>query len=393
MAARPRGISAPMAGTPTTTALRAPVVQRRRDADGRMVVALAGQWNLRGLSGELRVVRRTLRQLQRQNDLHWDLTAIDSLDSAGAAVLWECWGEEPPADLSARPEHQAVLSRVGRTAPEVPGRDRAWLNAWLTHIGLTAFSVAGHLRDALALIGQLALDMLSLIARRHRLPLREISATVHKAGTQALAITGLVGLLIGVVISYLSSMQLKLLGAERFIIDMVGFGVTRELGPLLTAILIAGRSGSAITAELGVMRLTEELDALVAMGIPPTLRLLLPKVIGLALALPLLVVWTNSAAILGGMLVARAELGIAFGQFFIELPGAIPLGTFLIALVKASAFGIVIALVACHYGMRIQPNSESLGRETTNAVVTAITLVILSNAMFAIALRGAGWHD
>lgn len=392
MAATPTGISATMAETPTT-AVQAPVIQRRRDASGRIVVALAGQWNLRGLSRQLRSVRRTLRRLQRQTDLHWDLTAIDSLDSAGAAVLWECWGDKPPADLRTRPEHQAVLSRVGRVAPEVPGRDRSWLNAWLTHIGLTAFSVAGHLRDALALLGQLALDLLSLIALRHRLPLREISATVHKAGTQALAITGLVGLLIGVVISYLSAMQLKLLGAERFIIDMVGFGVTRELGPLLTAILIAGRSGSAITAELGVMRVTEELDALVAMGIPPTLRLLLPKVIGLALALPLLVVWTNSAAILGGMLVARAELGIAFGQFFIELPGAIPLGTFLIALIKASAFGIVIALVACHYGMRIQPNSESLGRETTNAVVTAITLVILSNAVFAIALRGAGWHD
>ena len=392
MTTTPTGPSATMKDA-RTEAVLAPTIECRRDPSGRAVAVLEGQWNLRGLSGQLRSLRRTLRRLQQQEDLHWDLTAIVSLDSAGAAVLWECWGEKAPARLNARPEHQAVLSRVGQERPEPPARSRAWLHAWLTHIGLTAFAVADHLRDALALVGQLALDLLSLIALRHRPPLREISATVHKAGTQALAITGLVGLLIGVVISYLSSMQLKLLGAERFIIDMVGFGVTRELGPLLTAILIAGRSGSAMTAELGVMRVTEELDALVAMGIPPTLRLLLPKVIGLALALPLLVVWTNAAAIMGGMLVARAELGIAFGQFFIELPAAIPFGTFIIGLVKASAFGIVIALVACHYGMRIRPNSESLGRETTNAVVTAITLVILSNAIFAVALRGVGWHD
>ncbi len=166
--------------------------------------------------------------------------------------------------------------------------------------------------------------------------------------------------------------------------------IIRELGPLLAAILVAGRSGSAMTASLGVMRVTSELDALAAMGISHSLRLILPKVVALSIAMPLLVVWTDMIALVGGAMAAHLELGISLHQFFLKLPSAVPVSNFFIGLGKGAVFGLFIALIACHFGLRIKPDTESLGAETTNSVVASITLVILLDAVFAIVFRGVG---
>ena len=354
---------------------------------------LTGPWTLRELAPGLGLLRKKLGDLAKKPGISWDLTAIDSLDSTGASLLWDVWGERWPAAIELHPEQRQLLQQLAATA--VPPVARGWpkISDRLVAVGEQTFSLAGHGRDMVMLFGQLVLDIGYLLIHPQRIPWREISATVHKTGTRALGITGLVGLLIGIVISYLSSMQLKMLGAERLIVDLLGIGVSRELGPLLAAILVAGRSGSAITAELGVMRITQELDALEVMGIPPSLRLLLPKIVGLALAMPLIVVWTNALAIFGGMIVALTELDITFSQFWVELPDAIPMYTYLIGIGKSLVFGVIISLVACHFGLRVKPNTESLGAETTHAVVTAITLVMVADAVFAILLEGVGMHD
>jgi len=170
----------------------------------------------------------------------------------------------------------------------------------------------------------------------------------------------------------------------------LGLSVIRELGPLLAAILVAGRSGSAMTAQIGIMRVTEELDALSAMGISHSLRLVLPKVVALAIVMPLIGVWTSSAALLGGMFSAQNTLDISYMQFFLKLPDAVPLLNVFIGLLKSAVFGLLIALVACHFGFRIKPNTESLGNETTNSVVASITIVIMVDAVFAIMFMGVG---
>jgi phospholipid/cholesterol/gamma-HCH transport system permease protein len=167
--------------------------------------------------------------------------------------------------------------------------------------------------------------------------------------------------------------------------------VIRELGPLLAAILVAGRSGSSITAQLGVMRVTEELDAMLVMGISHGFRLIMPKVLALALAMPLLVIWTDAMALIGGMVSAKVELGLSPSYFIQKLPDAVPLANYMIGLGKGVVFGILIALVACHFGLRIKPNTESLGHGTTTSVVTAITVVILADAVFAIVFSGVGF--
>lgn len=348
---------------------------------------LHGAWNLRGLHAPAELAAQL--RAAAQHAQAWDLRGVTALDSAGACLIWQAWGRTWPTQVELTPEQQRLLARWQAypfdAAP--PRRARLSLNQRL-HAQWQGF--AEHLRDVITLFGQVLLDCLWLLSHPRALPWREISATLHETGGRALGITALVGYLIGVVVSYLSALQLQNLGAQIYIVNILGMSIVRELGPLLAAILVAGRSGSAMTARLGVMRVTQELDALAAMGISHSLRLILPKVLALVIALPLLVVWTDCIALLGGAMAARVELDIAYAQFFLKLPNAVPVANFLIGLGKGAVFGLFIALVACHFGLRIRPDTESLGNETTNAVVASITLVILIDAVFAILFRGVG---
>ena len=162
----------------------------------------------------------------------------------------------------------------------------------------------------------MVLDWRTCCAIRPNCPRREISANLYKSGVRAMPVTALVGFLIGVVLSYLSALQLRQFGADVFIVNILGIGIIRELGPVLVAVLVAGRSGSAMTAQLGVMRVTEEIDALATMGVPRSLRLILPKVVALAVAMPLLVLWISAIALVGGMVAAQIQLDIGYGFFF-----------------------------------------------------------------------------
>jgi len=193
-----------------------------------------------------------------------------------------------------------------------------------------------------------------------------------------------------VVLAYLMSQVLRQFGAETFIVNILGLALVRELGPLLAAVLIAGRSGSAITAQIGVMRVTEELDAMRVLGIPTGFRLVLPRAMALAIAMPLISVWTSVAALVGGVLAADVTLGIS-GSYFLEaLPKAVPVANLTLACAKSVVFGLFIALIGCHFGLRVKPNTESLGQGTTASVVASITAVILIDALFAVLFKSVG---
>lgn len=353
---------------------------------------VTGTWTLARLAPCLPELRRALAATAPTDT--WNLDGLTALDSAGALLLLDAWGGALPAALHGPDRQRRVLEELAAVAPP-PARRRALPSpaGLLSALGARVFAGIAQLGAALALLGQLLLELAALAAAPWRFPGRELSATLYKAGLQALPITGLVGLLIGVVLSYLSALQLRLFGAETFIVDLVGLATARELGPLLAAILVAGRSGSAMTAELGVMRLTEELDALRVMGVSPFRRLILPKVLALGALMPLVAFWTSLCGILGGMLIADLELGLSFGQFLTGLPDAIPLGTYWLSLWKSLVFGLVVGLVACFYGLRVEPNTASLGAETTRSVVASITMVIVMDALFAVAFRDVGWYD
>ena len=217
-----------------------------------------------------------------------------------------------------------------------------------------------------------------------------MSGHLYGMGATALPITALVGFLIGVVLAYLMSLQLRQFGAESFIVNILGISLIRELGPMLAAILVAGRSGSAITAQIGVMRVTEELDAMRVMGIAQGFRLVMPRALALAVAMPLIAVWTTLAALTGGMLAANVAMDVSPAYFMQALPGAVEFSNLTLALAKSVVFGLLIALVGCHWGLRVEPNTQSLGAGTTASVVTSITVVIVVDALFAIAFKNVG---
>jgi phospholipid/cholesterol/gamma-HCH transport system permease protein len=356
-------------------------------------VVARGVWQVHALAkrGTLKSINQTLKSLSGQSALAWDLSEISSLDHIGAQMFWNAWGKRRPAHLKIDPKQDELFARIEEVGEVRMPRTRTSPLNWVIRLGSGVLSFFEHLYSVIALIGQVVQDIWRFI--RHPLtgPWREISANIYHSGFQALGITALVGFLIGVVLSYLSAQQLRMFGGDIYLVNILGMAVIRELGPLLAAILVAGRSGSSITAQLGVMRVTEELDAMLVMGISHGYRLIMPKVLALALAMPLLVIWTDAMALIGGMFAAKIELHLSARYFIQKLPSAVPIVNYWMGLGKGATFGMLIALVACHFGLRIKPNTESLGRLTTTSVVTAITVVIVANAVFAIVFSGVGF--
>ena len=350
---------------------------------------LSGKFTLNALGKRLQSLSAELAPFASDSNLHWDLTGINKMDDTGALLLWKAWGKRHPQHVELRPEQEKLFNRLGNTIVATKPLPRDFLEPIRT-LGKTAFLTWEHLIGMITLTGQLLLDIKYLVGHPARIPWREISATLFRTGAQALGITALVGFLIGIVLSYLSSKQLQTYGADIFIINILGVSIIRELGPMLAAILVAGRSGSSMTAQLGVMRVTEELDALAVMGIPHSMRLILPKVIGLSIAMPLVVLWTSAIALIGGMMAAEIQLGLSYQFFFNKLSDVVPIANLWIGLGKGVVCGIIIALVSCHFGLRIKSNTESLGEGTTTSVVTAITTVIIVDAIFAIIFSNVG---
>src|SRR4051794_37036108 len=357
--------------------------------DGTRHLMLSGNLTLRALGPRLHVALADLSAFKGDQELHWDLSQLTQLDDAGAVLLWRAWGEHRPRHLILQPEHERFFSRMEKMpgGPPPVGRDWFWP---ITVLGKAFFLFWEHFIGLLTLSGQLVLDAKYLLTHPAHSPWREISANLYRTGAQALGITALVGFLIGIVLSYLSSRQLQTFGADVFIVNILGISIIRELGPVLAAILVAGRSGSSMTAQLGVMRVTEELDALTVMGIPHSLRLVLPKVVALGIAMPLIVLWTSAVALLGGMVIAEIQLGLNYYFFFSKLPDSVPVANLWLGLGKGVVCGMVIALISCHFGLRIKSNTESLGEGTTNSVVTAITVVIIIDAIFAVIFSNVG---
>ncbi|HEY2607279.1 MAG TPA: ABC transporter permease [Paraburkholderia sp.] len=358
------------------------------------VVRLSGQWTALALARDK--ARRgsavlKLRALESEKVSQWDLSHVARMDHVGGQALWHVWGRRMPAELVALNDTQReIFDRIAlldaaRDTPEPVLRIDPF-----TRLGLTIFSFFEHLYGGVAMFGRVVIDLLQVARNPKVTPWTEISANVYSAGARAMPITALVGFLIGIVLSYLSAQQLRQFGANQFIVNLLGLAIIRELGPVLAAILVAGRSGSAITAQIGVMRVTEELDAMRVMGIPHGLRLILPRVLALAIAMPLLVMWTNIIALTGGAVAAKIVLGIDMSFFARALPGVVPIANLWFGLGKGMAFGMLIAIVGCHFGFRIKANSQSLGEGTTASVVTSITVVILADAVFAILFQNVG---
>jgi phospholipid/cholesterol/gamma-HCH transport system permease protein len=321
-------------------------------------------------------------------ELVLDAAAISVLDTSGAWLLYrsirelENDGRRVRLD-GLRPEFGALLglitSRAAALQPALPPRPGI-----LAQIGRRAWrSLLGGGR-MLSFVGESAVALLRAVAQPRRLRWRHILHNLQVAGFEALPITGLLSFLMGIVIAYQGAEQLQRFGANIYVVDLVGLSMVRELSPMLTAIIVAGRSGSAYTAQIGTMKVTEEIDALRTIGVGPLELLVLPKILALLIALPLLTVFTDVTGIAGGMVMARAQLDVGFSTFFNRLDEAVNLTSYLIGIGKAPVFAAIIALVGCYQGFQVTGSADSVGRQTTISVVQSIFLVIVTDSLFSI---------
>ncbi|MBN1240299.1 MAG: ABC transporter permease [Gammaproteobacteria bacterium] len=362
-------------------------------ADTGRAAVLSGDWTLRGLAASLERIRAALPRAEERPEVCWDLRQVGSLDTTGALILWRAWGRALPRDCRLPERHRRLFDYWIQqdaggllAAPRRPPlRDRV-----IAHLAAPARDTVDAAAQGLHVIGNLVLDTARVVRRPGEGPWRELSATIYLAGARALPITGLVGIMVGIVVAYLSALQLRSFGADQYIVDMLGFAVIRELGPLIGAIIVAGRSGSSMTAQIGVMRLAQELDAMTALGMSISRRLIWPRVAALIMIMPLLVLWTVLAGLAGGIAASQVTLGLGLEYFLTAMPERVPTANLWIGVGKGVVFGAAVGLTASYFGLRIKPNTRDLGAQTTRAVVVAVTLVILIDAMFAIVLQEVG---
>ncbi len=324
-------------------------------------------------------------------DLIFDCAELSALDTTGAWLLHRTVHALELRGLritltGLRPEFTVLLQLIAsRTfapeacAPAIPNV--------LARIGQSSWGGLTGVYDMLAFIGETSVILLRSLIQPQRIRWRPILRNLQSAGFEALPIVGLLSFLMGLVIAYQGADQLQRFGANIFIADLVGLSMLRELSPLLTAIIVAGRSGSAYAAQIGTMKVTEEIDALRTIGISPAELLVLPKLIALIIALPLLTVYADITGVLGGMIMARSKLDVSFDVFLDRLGDAIQLSSYLTGVSKAPVFAVIIALVGCYQGLQVTGSADSVGRQTTVSVVQAIFLVILSDAFFSIAFN------
>ncbi len=322
-------------------------------------------------------------------------SAVSAMDTAGAWVLHRILQtlERSGRRVSLRglrAEHEALVRMVG--SPDV-GDALATAVArpsFLERVGAITWNGTQQALEMLSFVGETAVVGLRSASRPGRIRWKPIVYNIRTAGVDALPITGLLCFLMGIVIAYQGATQLRRYGANIFVADLVGLAMLRELSPLLTAIIVAGRSGSAYAAQIGTMKVTEEIDALRTVGIVPIELLVLPKIVALSIALPLLSVYADVLGVAGGMMMAKKELAVGFPDFLDRLQHALRLSDFLVGIGKAPVFAAIIAVVGCFQGFQVAGDAESVGRRTTVSVVQSIFLVIVADALFSVVFDALG---
>ena len=354
-------------------------------------LALSGSWTARGIGA----IEQQLKSLHvRSNtELIADGGRIDALDTAGAWVLQKLLlrlrAEGIAVSVSGlRPEFAKLLQAIGiqlvdKAATSSPDA-RAPVSA-LEALGRSAETAFEQVVALLGFVGESAFALAACLAHPARFRWRPILYNIRSAGFDALPIVGLLSFLLGVVVAYQGADQLRQYGANIFVADLVGLSMLREFAPLITAIIIAGRSGSAYAAQIGTMAVTEEIDAMHTLGIAPLDVLVLPKLLALLVALPLLTVFADVLGVFGGMLMARAQLGVGFAEFLDRFVKAVSITAYLVGICKAPVFAAIIAAIGCFQGFRTKGGADSVGRQTTRSVVQSIFLVIVADALFSVA--------
>jgi phospholipid/cholesterol/gamma-HCH transport system permease protein len=349
------------------------------------VFILSGNWTARTIAG----ADQQLADLcaASASEVVVDGSRLETIDSVGVWILQRQFKKIRATGQSIRlldwsPHFQKLLDTVENqidTPLLMPPHQ-----SLLVNIGMQSEAAWQGILALLSFIGECAFVLMHIGPQPKRWRWRQVLKNIQISGFDALPIIGLTAFLLGVVVAYQGSDQLKHYGANIFIVELVGFSMLREFSPLITAIIIAGRSGSAYAAEIGTMVVTEEIDGMRTIGIEPIDLLVLPKIIALLVALPLLTVFADVTGVFGGMIMARSLLGINYHEFLVRFGSVIHLSALLIGIGKSLVFAAIIAIVGCYQGFRTKGNADSVGRQTTRSVVQSIFIVIILDSGFSV---------
>jgi phospholipid/cholesterol/gamma-HCH transport system permease protein len=357
------------------------------------VLYLTGAWrlaNLAAISADLRALA-----LQVRKRFVLDGSHLQELDTAAGFTLYHHLAligctESMVSVREFEPRHERLLALVQSRMTCPPARAKSVHAGMARRVGASAIHIWRLLGSHVAFIGSVALELLSLARRPKLFRLKETVSQFETICLDAIPIAALVTFLIGVVIAYLLGIQALRYGANIFVVDGVGLAICRELSPLLVAVIIAGRSGAAFTAQIGTMKVQEEIDAISTLGLSPIQVLVIPRLAALMLALPLLVFVGDVMGIVGGMTVASWQLDITAATFIDRLHGTLPLSAFHVGMIKAPIFAAFIAIIACRMGLLVARDARSVGLNTTSTVVQCVVWVILLDAVFAVLFERMG---
>ncbi len=358
-----------------------------RQSDGRTAVALAGTLLVGGVDAAL----GQLAAIKGPGEVVLDLSGLDGLDTAGAWAILDLKqrleGEKVKVELTGVGEaRQTILDTVAKAMPSevAPPHPHHGLLYWVADVGEATAGAFGIARELFNMLGEVVVALATVLVKPWRLRFTSLVFHMQEVGLNAVPIAALMAFLIGVVLAFQGATQLRQFGAEVFVVDLIAISILRELGILLTAIIVAGRSASAFTAAIGSMKMREEVDAMRTLGLDPVEVLVLPRVLALILTLPLLGFIADMAGLIGGAAMSWISLGVSPGMFVARLQSSTDGWQFAIGIIKAPFFALIIGLIGCYEGLMVEGNAESLGRNTSTSVVLAIFLVILADAAFSI---------
>lgn len=362
---------------------------RRESAGGAEVLRLAGRLDVNA-AGEIWTEALALvRRAPRPTVL--DAAGITHLDGSGAALLVALKreaGTPPPEFTGLAPEWQRMLALYDRPG-DLPEPEPPQPLSVPAQVGRAAVAVAADVREEVSFLGELAAQVAATVRHPETLRWRDVTLIAERAGADALPIVGLVSFLIGVVLAFQSAIPLRQFGADVFVPSLVAFAVLRELGPLMAAIMLAGRSGSAFAAEIGTMKINQELNALQVMNLDPVRFLAVPRLLAGVVVAPLVTIFANLAGLLGGAVVF-VSLGFPMFTYWNQIRTFVDAGDLMSGLIKSVVFGLIVAGVGCLRGFQTERGPSAVGLSATRAVVTSILLIIVADGVFAVVYHQIG---
>jgi phospholipid/cholesterol/gamma-HCH transport system permease protein len=359
-----------------------------RPDDTTLIVRLAGAWQLRGRLPSLAAVEREVGSRPPRR-LAFDTRGLTAWDSSLLAFLGRvtdlCQRHGIAADRAGLPAGLRRLLELAEAVPEKKdARAGAAAGSFLARVGTRALGALAAGREMLAFLGEVTRALGRCVRGRARFRAADLFLVIQQCGAEALPIVTLISFLVGLILAFVGAIQLEQFGAQIYVANLVGLAMVREMGAMMTAIIMAGRTGAAFAAQLGTMRVTQEIDALATMGIPPMEFLVLPRVLALSLMLPLLCVYADVLGMVGGLVVGAGMLDLSATQYVLQTTKAMTLVDCATGVFKSAVFGVLVALSGCLRGMQCASSASAVGDAATSAVVTAIVCIIVTDGLFAV---------